>query len=232
MVQELGSFVEGFGDPMTQTSTPKFVEEVLIEVMKVDMANELFQTMAIMNLNMGNLILEANTLKNILAKGEKEKAMLQEELDKGRYFQKGYKHNVEIWRKNRVQVEQKNKMLIKKLQDGNEELKGSIAWLKSQDEGLQNLKQKAEIWETTKRKWIEALFLHKKQQDVLDDQVKALTKEKKEKENVLTNLELKNLENVSLLQFEELKRKIIVNRGQEGVLKNSIALVSIVGEGT
>jgi hypothetical protein len=32
--------------------------------------------MAIMNLNMGNLILEANTLKNILAKGEKEKAML------------------------------------------------------------------------------------------------------------------------------------------------------------
>jgi hypothetical protein len=37
--------------------------------------------------------------------------------------------------------------------------------------------------------------------------VKALTKEKKEKENVLTNLELVNLKNVSLLQFEELRRK-------------------------
>jgi hypothetical protein len=28
--------------------------------------------------------------------GEKEKAILQEELDKERYFQKGYKNNVEI----------------------------------------------------------------------------------------------------------------------------------------
>jgi hypothetical protein len=37
--------------------------------------------------------------------------------------------------------------------------------------------------------------------------VKALTKEKKEKENVLTDLELINLKNVSLLEFEEFKRK-------------------------
>jgi len=38
--------------------------------------------------------------------------------------------------------------------------------------------------------------------------VKTLTKENKEKENVLTYLELVNLKNVSLLQFEELRRKI------------------------
>jgi hypothetical protein len=38
--------------------------------------------------------------------------------------------------------------------------------------------------------------------------VKALTKEKKEKENVLTYLELMNLKNTSLLNFEKLKRKI------------------------
>ncbi len=38
--------------------------------------------------------------------------------------------------------------------------------------------------------------------------MRALTKEKKEKENVLTNLELINLKNVSLLEFEELRRKI------------------------
>jgi hypothetical protein len=40
--------------------------------------------MVILNLNMGNLTLEVNTLKNILATREKEKAMLQAELDKKR----------------------------------------------------------------------------------------------------------------------------------------------------
>ncbi len=39
--------------------------------------------------------------------------------------------------------------------------------------------------------------------------MKALTKEKKEKENVFANLELMNLKNVILLNFEELKRKTI-----------------------
>jgi bacterioferritin (cytochrome b1) len=82
--------------------------------------------MVIVSLNMGNLTLEVNALKNRLAMGAKEKAMLQEELNKERDFLKGYKHNVEIWRKNRVEAKQKNKMLIKKLQDENEELKGSI----------------------------------------------------------------------------------------------------------
>jgi hypothetical protein len=33
-------------------------------------------------------------------------------------------------------AEQKNKMFIKKLHDENEELKGSITWLKSEDEEL------------------------------------------------------------------------------------------------
>ncbi len=133
--------------------------------------------------------------------------MLQEELDKKRDFQKGYKHYVKIQRKNMTEVEQKNKMFIKKLQYENEELKGSITWLKSQDEKLQNLRQKAKIQETTQRKWTEALFLHKKQQQALDSQVQALIKKKKEKENVLTYLELINLNNVSLLQYEELRIK-------------------------
>jgi hypothetical protein len=39
--------------------------------------------------------------------------------------------------------------------------------------------------------------------------VKALTKKKKEKENVLTYLELINLKNVSLLKFEEIRRKTL-----------------------
>ncbi len=74
---------------------------------------------------MGNQTLEMSNLKNKLATGEKEKEILYEELDKERDFQKGYKHNVEIQRKNGVEVEQKIKVLIKKLQDENEEFKGS-----------------------------------------------------------------------------------------------------------
>ncbi len=40
---------------MTQTNTPKFVEEVATKVMKTDKTIELFQTMTIMSLNRGNL---------------------------------------------------------------------------------------------------------------------------------------------------------------------------------
>jgi hypothetical protein len=53
---------------------------------------------------MGNLTLEVNTLENKLVMKAKEKAMLQEELDKDEDFLKGYKHNVEMWRKNKVEV--------------------------------------------------------------------------------------------------------------------------------
>jgi hypothetical protein len=91
------------------------VEEVTAKVMKVNKVAELFQTMAIVSLHMGNLTLEVNILKNRLTMGKKEKVMLQEELDKEKDFQKGYKHNVEIWRKYSAEVEQKNKMFIKKL---------------------------------------------------------------------------------------------------------------------
>jgi hypothetical protein len=44
--------------------------------MKVDKVIYLFQTMAIVSLNMGNLTLELNILKNRLVMGEKEKTML------------------------------------------------------------------------------------------------------------------------------------------------------------
>jgi hypothetical protein len=52
--------------------------------------------MAIVSLNMGNVTLEVNTLMKKLVTREKEKVVLQEELDKEREFQKGYKHNMEI----------------------------------------------------------------------------------------------------------------------------------------
>jgi hypothetical protein len=62
------------------------MEEVAIEVMKVDKVTELFQTMVVVSLNMGNLILEVNNLKNRLVTREKEKVALQEELDKEKTF--------------------------------------------------------------------------------------------------------------------------------------------------
>ncbi len=52
------------------------MEEVVVEVMQANNAIELFQTMAIVNLNMGNLNLEVTSLKNKLATKEKEKIIL------------------------------------------------------------------------------------------------------------------------------------------------------------
>ncbi len=51
------------------------------------------------------------------------------------------------------------------------------------------------------------MLLHKKQHEVLDSQVKALTEEKKEKENVLTDLELINLKSVSLCSLKNLEER-------------------------
>jgi hypothetical protein len=44
--------------------------------MKANKTTELFQTMAIVSQNMGNLIMEVKILKNRLITDEKEKAML------------------------------------------------------------------------------------------------------------------------------------------------------------
>ncbi len=60
-----------------------------------------------------------------------------------------------------VKNELKIKMLFQKLQDENKELKVSTTRMKSQTKKLQKLKQKAKVQETTKRKWLEALFLYK-----------------------------------------------------------------------
>jgi hypothetical protein len=54
------------------------MEEVVVEVMQAYKVVELFQPMGIMNMNMnmGNLTIEMNNLKNKLATREKEKAIL------------------------------------------------------------------------------------------------------------------------------------------------------------
>ncbi len=48
------------------------MQEVVAKVMKADNVTELFQTMAIVNLNMGNLSMEVNTLKNKLVMGTRK----------------------------------------------------------------------------------------------------------------------------------------------------------------
>ncbi len=136
------------------------MEEVVAKVMKGDKVVELFQTMAIVSLNMGNLTLKVNTLENVLAIGKKEKTMLQEELNKRKISKRDI--NVEIQRKNMAKVKYKNKVFIKKLQDENEELYGSTTQLKLLDEELQDLKHKVEIQETIEKKWIKVVFFHKK----------------------------------------------------------------------
>ncbi len=60
------------------------MEEVAEEVTQANKVIELFQTMAIVSLNMGNLNMEVSNLKNKLP--IEDKATLQEELDKERDF--------------------------------------------------------------------------------------------------------------------------------------------------
>jgi len=62
------------------------VEELVAKIMQARKAAKLFQTMAIINLNMGNLNLEVNNMNNKLAIGEKEKAIQHAELDRERDF--------------------------------------------------------------------------------------------------------------------------------------------------
>ncbi len=86
--------------------------------------------------------------------------------------------------------------------------------------------------------WIEALFFHKQQQKALGSQVKTPTKEKKEKEDVLTYLELVNMKNVSLSQFEKLKgnttvveKEKLLDEFVKKILDESATPTSIVGNG-
>ncbi len=76
---------------------------------------------------------------------------------------------------------------------------------------------------------------YKQQKKVLGSQVETLIEEKKEKENVFTYLELVNLKNAFLLNYEELKRKVVKAGkkkvgGGKGVLEEFVMIVSIIGD--
>ncbi len=74
---------------------------------------------------------------------------------------------------------------------------------------MKELKKTTEVWEPTKRKWTKTLFNYKQQKEASSSQVEALIKEKNDKENILIDLELINLKNVSLLNSKEIRTTTI-----------------------
>jgi len=82
-------------------------------------------------------------------------------LEKERDFQKKYKHNIEICRKQRTENEHKIKMLILKMKEENEELKEKIGLMKSEIEKLKELRKTVKVLETIERKWTKTyLFIN------------------------------------------------------------------------
>ncbi len=116
--------------------------------------------------------------------------------------------------------EHKIKTLILKIKEENEELKEKTRLMKFQIEELKELRNSAKVWETIEIKWTKKLFIYKQQKEVLSNQVDALTQKKKDKENVLIDMEMINLKNVSMLNFEEIKRRIIEVDIEKMVEKN------------
>ncbi len=54
---------------------------------------------------------------------------------------------------------------------------------------------------------MEALCFHKQQHEALGSQVKQVTRENKEKENILKYLKLVNMKNAFLLKFKKFRQK-------------------------
>jgi hypothetical protein len=73
---------KGFKEETPQNLTPIFVEDLAIEIMEGNKNIEMFQTMVIINLKMGNLGLEVQSLKTILTTIEGEKQHLLQHLYK------------------------------------------------------------------------------------------------------------------------------------------------------
>ncbi len=74
---------------------------------------------------------------------------------------------------------------------------------------MKELKKTTKVWKTIERKWMKTLFIYKQQKEALSNRVEAPTQEKKEKDNVLIDMELINLKNASMFNFEEIKKKTI-----------------------
>ncbi len=81
--------------------------------------------------------------------------------------------------------------------------------MKFEIEELKELRKTTKVRETIERKWTKTLFIYKQQKEALSSQVEALTKKKKEKENVLIDLGWINLKSASMLNYEEIRSRTI-----------------------
>jgi ribosome maturation factor RimP len=66
-------------------------------------------------------------------------------LDKEKDFEKEYKHNIKIWRKQKIENEQNIKTLILKMKEHNEKFKEKIGLMKSLIEELKELRKVAKV---------------------------------------------------------------------------------------
>jgi hypothetical protein len=73
---------KGSKEETPQNRTPRSVEDLAIEIMERNQNVEMFQAMVIINLKMGNLGLEVQSLKTILTTVEGEKQQLLQHLYK------------------------------------------------------------------------------------------------------------------------------------------------------
>ncbi len=66
-------------------------------------------------------------------------------MDKEKDFEKEYKHNIKIWRKQKIENEQNIKTLILKMKEDNEKFKEKIGLMKSLIEELKELRKVAKV---------------------------------------------------------------------------------------
>ncbi len=100
----------------------------------------------------------------------------------------------------------------------NEDFKQKTWLMKLQIQELE-LRKRVEVLKTIERKWAETLFTYKQQKEALSSHVEALTQEK-EKENVLIDMVLINLKNVSMFNYEEIRRRTSKAKIKKLVEKN------------
>jgi hypothetical protein len=82
MKDKVISSSKGFEEETPQNLTPRSMEDLAIEIMEGNKNVKMFQAMAIVNLKMGNLGLEVQSLKTILTTIEGEKQQLLQHLYK------------------------------------------------------------------------------------------------------------------------------------------------------
>lgn len=98
------------------------------------------------------------------------------------------------------------------MKEQNEQLIEKTWLMKPQTEELKELRKTIKVQKTIEKKWIKTLFNYKQQKEALSSQVKAVIKEKKDKENVLTDLKLISLKSVFVFNSKKNRKKNTIGK--------------------